>query len=547
MYNKLPVKERIELMKSYRKANKDMSYRDMVKDYNDSYEKFQDGGKKSFNDWYKTVPSNKADTSSYNLRRAYELAPQKDLDNFVKDPNAHLYSTYKNKETGIYEFMKSKNHPTIQKELEWFNSNDPEAIKFRKNYKLDTSKDYYQYVPQQHRYGGIQKFDNGGTKKPQTRTDVYTDKVLYDKAHKAEMDSIMAQGYKDIYKQTWRNLLNAKNESDAIKAADNFKNNYFQKADASPETKVLLNQQQRYPVDPEFMEGLIWKTTKKIPWDNVGVSTEDPPRLSPNLYPRVHNIYVNPKPKVVDKLIKTNTVIKSKPKENFKPKDMEMKGLWDISSEPDINPQLQEIPTGNYSKNSKPTSIDTELKRQWNFNNPSYKIIEYKNNTGKVINKEYYNYNNIPITPIIQKQKYGGIQQFDNGGKVPFMKNESDKIVAKEKMLASLKPRNYPTEKANYETQTRGANQTDGSGVAAGEMAYRAIKLADPTFVSNLAEVVKDAYMGNEQNGLNIFGAIPVPYIKGAGRIAKAARKWYYYDKAGDLTNKGLDIVQEIK
>ena len=44
MYNKLPVKERIELMKSYRKANKDMSYRDMVKDYNDSYEKFQDGG-----------------------------------------------------------------------------------------------------------------------------------------------------------------------------------------------------------------------------------------------------------------------------------------------------------------------------------------------------------------------------------------------------------------------------------------------------------------------------------------------------------------------
>ncbi len=162
MYNKLPVKERIELMKSYRKANKDMSYRDMVKDYNDSYEKFQDGGKKSFNDWYKTVPSNKADTSSYNLRRAYELAPQKDLDNFVKDPNAHLYSTYENKETGIYEFMKSKNHPTIQKELEWFNSNDPEAIKFRKNYKLDTSKDYYQYVPQHHRYGGIQKFGDGG-------------------------------------------------------------------------------------------------------------------------------------------------------------------------------------------------------------------------------------------------------------------------------------------------------------------------------------------------------------------------------------------------
>jgi len=44
MYYKLPVKERIELMKSYRKANKDMSYHDMVKDYNDSYEKFDNGG-----------------------------------------------------------------------------------------------------------------------------------------------------------------------------------------------------------------------------------------------------------------------------------------------------------------------------------------------------------------------------------------------------------------------------------------------------------------------------------------------------------------------
>lgn len=44
MYYKLPVKERMELMSAYRKANKDMSYHDMVKDYNDSYEKFVNGG-----------------------------------------------------------------------------------------------------------------------------------------------------------------------------------------------------------------------------------------------------------------------------------------------------------------------------------------------------------------------------------------------------------------------------------------------------------------------------------------------------------------------
>ena len=47
MYNKLPLKERIELMKSYKKANPDMSYREMVSDYNDSYQKFGNGGYKS--------------------------------------------------------------------------------------------------------------------------------------------------------------------------------------------------------------------------------------------------------------------------------------------------------------------------------------------------------------------------------------------------------------------------------------------------------------------------------------------------------------------
>ena len=48
MYYKLPVKERIKLMKSYKKANPDMSYQDMVNDYNTSYQKFDNGGKLSY-------------------------------------------------------------------------------------------------------------------------------------------------------------------------------------------------------------------------------------------------------------------------------------------------------------------------------------------------------------------------------------------------------------------------------------------------------------------------------------------------------------------
>ena len=114
-----------------------------------------------FEDWYKTVPTDRNDTTAYNLRRAYELAPFDELEAWrtssVKDLNSgknHLRSVYLNPDTGIYEFMKSRNHPTLHFETDWYNSNDPEAIKFRNNYDLDTSGDYYKYVPKKKAFGG---------------------------------------------------------------------------------------------------------------------------------------------------------------------------------------------------------------------------------------------------------------------------------------------------------------------------------------------------------------------------------------------------------
>lgn len=112
----------------------------------------QTGKQVPFDQWYKTVPKSKNDTINYNLRRAYELAPQKDLDAFVKNPKAHLMSAYEDPNTGIYEFMKSKNHPTIQKELDWYNSK--QGTDFRNNHSLDTSGDFYRYVPKEMAMGG---------------------------------------------------------------------------------------------------------------------------------------------------------------------------------------------------------------------------------------------------------------------------------------------------------------------------------------------------------------------------------------------------------
>lgn len=140
--------------------------------------------KKSFNDWYKTVPADRNDTTSYNLKRAYELAPMSELEAWrtssTRDLEAgrnHLRSVYMDPKTGIYEFMKSKNHPTINMELDWYNGDTPEAVDFRNQYDLDTSGDYYRYVPKKakkalggplHTHGadwtnGITIIDNGGS------------------------------------------------------------------------------------------------------------------------------------------------------------------------------------------------------------------------------------------------------------------------------------------------------------------------------------------------------------------------------------------------
>lgn len=99
----------------------------------------------SYEEWYKTVPKEKNDTTSYNLKRAYELAPKEQLNAFVQDPDAHLMSAYQTSD-GNYEFVKSKNHPTLNKELDWYNSDNPDAIDFRNNYDLDTTGEYYKYI-----------------------------------------------------------------------------------------------------------------------------------------------------------------------------------------------------------------------------------------------------------------------------------------------------------------------------------------------------------------------------------------------------------------
>ena len=100
--------------------------------------------KPKFEDWYKTVPAEINDTTNYNLRRAYELLPFNELEDW-RNGKAHLRSIAPTS-NGNYEFLKSKKHPTYNKEIEWFNSNDKNAIEFRNNYRLENKDKYPKYI-----------------------------------------------------------------------------------------------------------------------------------------------------------------------------------------------------------------------------------------------------------------------------------------------------------------------------------------------------------------------------------------------------------------
>ena len=142
--------------------NAQESFKRRNKINDDGTKKKQIGGrvKPKFDDWYKTVPVEMNDTISYNLRRAYELLPYNELEDW-KNGKGHLRSVAPTKD-GNYEFLKSKNHPTYKKEIEWYNSND--GREFRNKYKLDDSTEYPKYIRRKKTMGGLSRDKDYGSK-----------------------------------------------------------------------------------------------------------------------------------------------------------------------------------------------------------------------------------------------------------------------------------------------------------------------------------------------------------------------------------------------
>lgn len=117
-----------------------------------------------FEYYLSTLPKAQRDSSNFRVRdywqyngqpKDFEEAKKKGMFTYQEDFDDtgkpvgwswHAYTVTKNPNADEYEFMKSSSHPTVQKELDWYNSNSPDAVEFRNNYELQRTEPYWKYV-----------------------------------------------------------------------------------------------------------------------------------------------------------------------------------------------------------------------------------------------------------------------------------------------------------------------------------------------------------------------------------------------------------------
>jgi hypothetical protein len=224
MYYKLPIKERMDLMKSYKKANKNMSYSDMVNDYNTSYQRFDNGGKKNTNVAESTFVKSPhiinlskdtkvidPDKNTLNHMYALQLLKKHNVDvdstgnvlnslglnsaayynpitrtiNYKHDPNKNPKTEYsemvmkelphaiQSDSIGVVPFLKNTFTEGAQ---DYLFEKDPNARYYNTSkieghahntleQKLYDERQAKLYNAKDLKYGGIQRFDNGGIKK----------------------------------------------------------------------------------------------------------------------------------------------------------------------------------------------------------------------------------------------------------------------------------------------------------------------------------------------------------------------------------------------
>lgn len=184
-----------------------------------------------FQVYLQSLPENQRDSTNYRVKDYWEyngrpkdfeeakrkgmFVEQEDFDDTGKSlgKSWHGFTVAENPNTGELDFMKSSSHPTIQKELDWYNSDD--GADFRSQYELVKIEPYYKYVKRktpikqetpQHKNGGsiielisettislvdplnVPEFQNGGS------INVIPDGALHARKHNMNLDGITEKG-----------------------------------------------------------------------------------------------------------------------------------------------------------------------------------------------------------------------------------------------------------------------------------------------------------------------------------------------------------------
>lgn len=181
----------------------------------------QKGGEIKLDDfeyYLSTLPENQRDSTNFRVKDYWifngkpkdfqeainreMFSQQEDFDDNGKSLGFswHANTIAWNPETGEGEFMKSPNHKTIQKEVDWYNSKDGQN--FKRQYELVKSSPYWKYV-KRHKEGGsiititsdIEMFQKGGT------INVIPEGALHARKNNMEMDNITKKGIPVVDKE----------------------------------------------------------------------------------------------------------------------------------------------------------------------------------------------------------------------------------------------------------------------------------------------------------------------------------------------------------
>ena len=178
----------------------------------------QGGTLDPFEHYLSTLPENQRDSTNFRVKdywifngkpKDFKEARRRGMFTQEKD-GWHASTIAWNPKTGEGEFMKSPDHPSIQQEIDWYNSDNGSG--FRSEYELVKSSPYWKYVKRQqkevpsHKDGGtfieistetsielvdptsIPEFQNGGS------INVIPDGALHARKHNMDVDGITRKG-----------------------------------------------------------------------------------------------------------------------------------------------------------------------------------------------------------------------------------------------------------------------------------------------------------------------------------------------------------------